>query len=76
MSTKKFNTEKFKRLIEALHKQGVTKEQLAVDLKCSFSAIYKWTKGDSVPSPDVIYNIIELSKKYFNNVTFESFFIE
>jgi len=76
MTTKKFNTDKFKQLIEALNKKGITKEKLAVELKCSFSAIYKWIKGDAVPSPDIIYNIIELSKSYFNNITFDSFFTE
>lgn len=76
MTTKKFNTEKFKQLIEALNKKGVTKEKLAVELKCSFSAIYKWMTGAAVPSPDIIYNIIELSKSHFNNVTFDSFFTE
>ncbi|HNQ19616.1 MAG TPA: helix-turn-helix transcriptional regulator [Bacteroidales bacterium] len=76
MITKKFNTDKFKKLIEALKNKGVTKEKLSVELECSFSAIYKWTNGTAVPSPDALYKVIEFCKKYFNNVTFESFFDE
>ena len=71
----KFNNSKLKALIDFFTAKGLTKEVLSVKLNISFSTIYKWTKGETVPGADTLYSILDIAKEYgAREITFESFF--
>ena len=71
----KFNNAKLKSLIDFFAAKGLTKEALSVKLNISFSTIYKWTKGETVPGADTLHAILDIAKEYgCRTVTFESFF--